>query len=279
MLTAVVIAVMVHPASLLGRFAGTKPLVWIGLRSYGIYLWHYPLFLLMNPRNFTGETPWWMYLVQVAVVFACAAFSYRFVENPLRKGAIGAFAKGVRSKEIDPPAWLKHHVVPVLAGSAVTIVAVIGLIVVPPISAIGRRRPAEGRAGPHLADARAARRRRAAGSPKLDVLMIGDSVSVRAIPQFEETFPYGAIDAAVNRQLYAGQETFDYYNDQDIVGGVVCSPSARRSATDEQIDELVAAAGARPPGVLREHPQPAIVGGPDQRRHGSTRSTATTTYT
>ena len=136
-LTAVVIAVMVHPASLLGRFAGTKPLVWIGLRSYGIYLWHYPLFLLMNPRNFTGETPWWMYLVQVAVVFACAAFSYRFVENPLRKGAIGAFVKGVRSKEIDPPAWLKHHVVPVLAGSAVTIVAVIGLIVVPPTSAIG----------------------------------------------------------------------------------------------------------------------------------------------
>ena len=53
-------------------------------------------------------------LVQVAVVFACAAFSYRFVENPLRKGAIGAFVKGVRSKEIDPPAWLKHHVVPVL---------------------------------------------------------------------------------------------------------------------------------------------------------------------
>ena len=188
-LTAVVIAVMVHPASLLGRFAGTKPLVWIGLRSYGIYLWHYPLFLLMNPRNFTGETPWWMYLVQVAVVFACAAFSYRFVENPLRKGAIGAFAKGVRSKEIDPPAWLKHHVVPVLAGSAVTIVAVIGLIVVPPISAIGaadllKDEQAHTSQMPELPVDDAA-----AGSPKLDVLMIGDSVSVRAIPQFEETFP------------------------------------------------------------------------------------------
>lgn len=243
-LTAVVIAVMVHPASLLGRFAGTKPLVWIGLRSYGIYLWHYPLFLLMNPRNFTGETPWWMYLVQVAVVFACAAFSYRFVENPLRKGAIGAFAKGVRSKEIDPPAWLKHHVVPVLAGSAVTIVAVIGLIVVPPTSAIGaadllKDEQAHTSQMPELPVDDAA-----AESPKLDVLMIGDSVSVRAIPQFEETFPYGAIDAAVNRQLYAGQETFDYYNDQDIVGGVVVfALGTNGAATDEQIDELVAAAG------------------------------------
>ena len=84
----------------------------------------------------------------------------------------------------------------------------------------------------------------AAESPKLDVLMIGDSVSVRAIPQFEETFPYGAIDAAVNRQLYAGQETFDYYNDQDIVGGVVVfALGTNGAATDEQIDELVAAAG------------------------------------
>ena len=62
-----------------------------------------------------------MYLVQVAVVFACAA-SRTASWRTLAQGAIGAFAKGVRSKEIDPPAWLKHHVVPVLAGSAVTIV-------------------------------------------------------------------------------------------------------------------------------------------------------------
>ncbi|MFR3091556.1 MAG: hypothetical protein ACLTMP_07445 [Eggerthella lenta] len=118
-------------------------------------------------------------------------------------------------------------VVPVLAGSAVTIVAVIGLIVVPPTSAIGaadllKDEQAHTSQMPELPVDDAA-----AESPKLDVLMIGDSVSVRAIPQFEETFPYGAIDAAVNRQLYAGQETFDYYNDQDIVGGVVVSPSAR----------------------------------------------------
>ena len=270
-LTAVVIAVMVHPASLLGRFAGTKPLVWIGLRSYGIYLWHYPLFLLMNPRNFTGETPWWMYLVQVAVVFACAAFSYRFVENPLRKGAIGAFVKGVRSKEIDPPAWLKHHVVPVLAGSAVTIVAVIGLIVVPPISAIGaadllKDEQAHTSQMPELPVDDAA-----AGSPKLDVLMIGDSVSVRAIPQFEETFPYGAIDAAVNRQLYAGQETFDYYNDQDIVGGVVVfALGTNGAATDEQIDELVAAAGpGRPVFCVNTRSPQSWVGQPTGARFGA----------
>ena len=123
-----------------------------------------------------------------------------------------------------------------------TIVAVIGLIVVPPTSAIGaadllKDEQAHTSQMPELPVDDAA-----AESPKLDVLMIGDSVSVRAIPQFEETFPYGAIDAAVNRQLYAGQETFDYYNDQDIVGGVVVfALGTNGAATDEQIDELVAA--------------------------------------
>lgn len=243
-LTAVVIAVMVHPASLLGRIAGAKPLVWVGLRSYGIYLWHFPLFLLMNPRNFTGETPWWMYLVQVAVVFACAALSYRFVENPLRKGAIGAFVKGVREHTIDLRDWMQRHALLYGAGTLIVIVAVVGLIVVPPTSAIG--------AADLLKDEQAHTSQMpelpvddtAAEPPKLDVLMIGDSVSVRAIPQFEEAFPYGALDAAVNRQLYAGQETFDFYNGQNIVGGVVVfALGTNGAASDEQIDELVAAAG------------------------------------
>lgn len=243
-LTAIVIAVMVHPASLLGRIAGAKPLVWIGLRSYGIYLWHFPLFLLMNPRNFTGETPWWMYLVQVAVVFACAAFSYRFVENPLRKGAIGSFVKGVREHTIDLRDWMTRHALLYGAGALIAIVAVVGLVVVPPTSAIG--------AADLLKDEQAHTSQMpelpvddtAAEQPNLDVLMIGDSVSVRAIPQFEETFPYGALDAAVNRQLYAGQETFDFYESQNIVGGVVVfALGTNGAATDEQIDDLVAAAG------------------------------------
>lgn len=243
-LTAIVIAVMVHPASLLGRIAGAKPLVWVGLRSYGIYLWHFPLFLLMNPRNFTGETPWWMYLVQVAVVFACAAFSYRFVENPLRKGAIGTFVKGVREHTIDLRDWMTRHALLYGAGALVTAVAVVGLIVVPPTSAIG--------AADLLKDEQAHTSQMpelpvddtAAEQPKLDVLMIGDSVSVRAIPQFEEAFPYGALDAAVNRQLYAGRETFDFYDDQNIVGGVVVfALGTNGAASDEQLDELIAAAG------------------------------------
>lgn len=245
-LTAIVIAVMVHPASLLGRIAGMKPLVWVGLRSYGIYLWHFPLLLLMNPRNFTGETPWWMYLVQVAIVFVCAAFSYRFVENPLRKGALGAFVKGVRSGDIYLPDWFRGHAIGATATALVTAVAIGGLVFVPPTSAIEgadllkeqgaqTSQPVE----PPINDAAGE-----AEKPKLDVLMIGDSVSVRTIPYFEEALPYGMIDAAVNRQLYAGREVLDFYLDQDVVGGIVVYALGTNGPVDDaQLDELVAATG------------------------------------
>ncbi|WP_080799462.1 acyltransferase family protein [Arabiibacter massiliensis] len=248
-LTAVLIAVMVHPASLLGRAAGAKPLVWVGLRSYGIYLWHYPLLLLMNPRTFTGETPWWLYLVQLAVVFACAAFSYRFVEDPIRKGAIGAFAKRVRAREVDVPAWLGKRAVPVCAGAVVVAVAVGGLVFVPPTSALEggdllKDEEAHVAGIPEVPPETPADGEAPAVQPVLDVLMIGDSVSVRAIPYFEEAFPYGAIDAAVNRQIYAGAEVYQPYAEQAIVGGaVVFALGTNGPANDEEIDELMAAVG------------------------------------
>lgn len=247
-LTAIVIAVLVHPASLLGRIAGAKPLVWIGLRSYGIYLWHYPLLLLMNPRNFTGETPWWMYLVQLAVIFACAAFSYRFVENPIRKGAIGAFVKRARAGEIDTPDWLRLHTIPLIAGGLVTVVAVGGLIFVPSTTAVEGadllKQEGAQTSGIPAAPPEGANGEPAAEQPKLDVLMIGDSVSVRTIPYFETAFPYGAIDAAVNRQLYVGREVYDAYAAQNIVGNVVVFALGTNGVvTAEQIDELMASVG------------------------------------
>ncbi len=245
-LTAILIAVMVHPASLLGRAASAKPLVWVGLRSYGIYLWHYPLLLLMNPRNFTGETPWWMYLIQLAVIFACAAFSYRFVENPIRRGAIGSFVKDVRSKELDAPAWLRTHAIPTVAAVGVTAVAVGGLVLVPPTSALEGANLLKDESAqtsgipqtlPEGEDA-------PAEQPKLDIMMIGDSVSVRAIPYFKEQFPYGAIDAAVNRQLPIGAEVYKGYEQQGIIGGVVVfALGTNGRATDEQIDSLVDSVG------------------------------------
>lgn len=239
-LTAIIIAVMVHPASLVGKCAGVAPLVWIGKRSYAMYLWHYPLLLLMNPRSTIAETPWWMYIIQMAVIFVAAAISYSFVENPFRHGALGKFIRAWRAGEIDWPDWLQLHGLACAFGAVITAIAIGGLIFVPSTSAIE---------GADLLKSEEAQvvglpPEDAEDAPKLDILLIGDSVSVRTIPYFQEKFPFGAIDAAVNRQLYVGTEVYNAYAAQDIVGDVVVFALGTNGvATDDQIDELMAATG------------------------------------
>ena len=242
-ITMVIIAVIVHPSSILGKVFSAKPLVWIGLRSYGIYLWHYPLLLLMNPRSNIADTPWWMYLVELAVMFACAAFSYKFVEDPIRHGSIGAFVGRVRSGEVYLADWLRDHAIPTAAAAAVMLVCVGGLIFVPNTSALEGGDLLKDESA-HVAGVPATNDAANAEKAKLDVLMIGDSVSVRAIPNFTETFPYGAIDAAVNRQLTVGEDVYRSYAEQGIVGDIVVfALGTNGQVTDEQLDDLLGEVG------------------------------------
>ena len=54
---AVLIACICHPVSILGKILAWKPLCWIGSRSYGIYLWHYPVMVLGTPIHEIGNPP------------------------------------------------------------------------------------------------------------------------------------------------------------------------------------------------------------------------------
>jgi hypothetical protein len=84
--TAVVIVAVSRQGSLFGRALGVLPLRWVGLRSYGIYLWHWPLLLLTTPL---AEGAWWLLPAQVTLTVGAAEVSYRVVEWPARHGALG----------------------------------------------------------------------------------------------------------------------------------------------------------------------------------------------
>ena len=132
LLTGALIITLADGRSPLARFFALRPLVWIGKLSYSIYLWHYPLLLLMNPRNFTGETPWFAYVGQALVILAVSAISYYVVETPLRKGAIGKAIKGIREKQLTVGEYALHHAVQLGAGCILAVAAVVCLIAVPP---------------------------------------------------------------------------------------------------------------------------------------------------
>jgi peptidoglycan/LPS O-acetylase OafA/YrhL len=93
--TAAVVAATAAPGSAIGRMLGWRPLRWIGARSYGLYLWHYPVIVLTTPANATSDLP--RAAAQTAAAVVLAALSWRFVEEPIRHGAIGRLVESVRA--------------------------------------------------------------------------------------------------------------------------------------------------------------------------------------
>lgn len=89
--TAILIACVCHPSSLLGKLLSWKPLRWIGTRSYGIYLWHYPVMVLGTPVQEIGNPVYWHVGLQVVLTFVIAELSYRFIEVPIRKQGFRSF--------------------------------------------------------------------------------------------------------------------------------------------------------------------------------------------
>ena len=98
-LTVVVIAATVAPGGVLGRALGVAPLRWIGLRSYAIYLWHWPIFVITRPDLDVSMGDTELLLFRLALTLLLAELSYRLVETPVRRGALGRIWSRLRDQE------------------------------------------------------------------------------------------------------------------------------------------------------------------------------------
>jgi peptidoglycan/LPS O-acetylase OafA/YrhL/lysophospholipase L1-like esterase len=93
--TALMVASTASPASRFGRILGRQPLRWLGVRSYGIYLWHFPIIVLTTPAD--GRDTLARGALQVAASIGCAALSWRYLEEPIRHGALRRWWAQIRS--------------------------------------------------------------------------------------------------------------------------------------------------------------------------------------
>jgi peptidoglycan/LPS O-acetylase OafA/YrhL len=238
--TAVLIAVVVHPRAHLGRLFGIGALVWLGTRSYAVYLWHWPVFMLTRPELDVHMDGTLLLAVRLAITFALAEVSFRFVERPIRSGALGrawrayrdgrGFRKwlgGVRwgvpvgaaacstailavfaifARSPETPSYLSVDAVNIV--SSVSDASVPGPALAAPEATSAPGVPEAPGATPPPADGQPAGSS-AGPAPAYApvsgaaVSMIGDSVMVGAAPELARAVPGAEVDAAIGRQVSA----------------------------------------------------------------------------
>ncbi len=114
--TIAVIAAAVHPRSRLGPILDWGPLRWIGTRSYGIYLWHWPVFTLTRPGIDMALDPVPTLVLRFGLTAVLAELSFRFVEAPIRSGAIERAWRRFRTGDPATRPGLRRWSAPVKAG-------------------------------------------------------------------------------------------------------------------------------------------------------------------
>ena len=121
---AVMIAVAVHPASRVGRALAWSPILWVGVRSYSIYLWHWPVFMLTRPRLDVPLTGVPLFILRLAITLALADLAFRFVETPIRKGALSRWLERLRGSRGDE----RSRLLGIGLVSGVSFIAVLGIL-------------------------------------------------------------------------------------------------------------------------------------------------------
>lgn len=222
-ITAVLIVASTHPAIKSSRILSVQPLKYIGQRSYGLYLWHWPIFLLLRPGIDIGLDGLAAFALQLSITFALAELSYRFVEMPIRRGAIKNTWK--RWNQIDPGFARKRAAIIGASSALVLTVVAAWMISIPApnsndylggVESVGAEALAptvESGSGeaptgePNAPSAEQGTNGKVAFGPDVDlktlpVTVLGDSVVLGARSQIETALPKAKIDAAVSRQTH-----------------------------------------------------------------------------
>jgi peptidoglycan/LPS O-acetylase OafA/YrhL len=211
-LTALAIAGSILPGSLLGRALDVAPLAWVGERSYGLYLWHWPVFVLVVAAlpSWPREGPAALALGAAALVVTvvATALSYRFLEQPIRRNGFRASLK----------TWTTGWGTPArrLAAGTLTVAVVLGLGTASVAAALNDPGKTDAQAiieagqasltppppPPPVGPVAGGEETEPAPLPGGDqITAIGDSVMLASARALQEEFPGIRIDAVVSRQL------------------------------------------------------------------------------
>lgn len=275
---AVVVAVLAHPASRLGQIFSIKPLRFLGVCSYGIYLWHYPVIVLTSPTVNTGGLDIRLALGQTALSVALAVFSWFFIETPIRRGQWKEFLPGLlyyfkgRQKSLGIPGRSATTVFLSVFVLAVSGCAMIGQTKQPNMEkgiAIASEQTEPAETGAQDSGEKSAEKEAGPGEEALEneeygagetpvpgdaaraegeknicngecVTVIGDSVMINVGPELKKLFPDIVVDAELGRQMIQAPQVIEDLAEQGALGKtVVIALGSNGSFTEGQFMDIL----------------------------------------
>jgi peptidoglycan/LPS O-acetylase OafA/YrhL len=262
MISAILVAVLAHPASRLGRLFGLQPLRWLGVCSYGIYLWHYPIIVLTSPSLNTGGLNVTRAVAQTVLTILLAAVSWYFIEAPIRHGTWKKHGKHLSVALRQRPKLLGTQ-----GKAALPSIILIMLVLVwvtsgcSFISAQQENLPsrAAGKAEPMMkpAETQVESSDNKSGSQAgtdmenegIDqteiftgkgITAIGDSVMVEVGPELQKLFPDIVVDGKIGRQMYQAPQVIEDLKNQGRLGNtVIIELGANGAFTEKQFADIL----------------------------------------
>ena len=234
-LTVLVIYAVSGRKTWLSTFLSHPVLKWIGDRSYSIYLWHYPIILLISKGI---KASWWITLIEIVLSVVLAELSYRFIETPIRHGIIGEYLNILRSRpksrqEKKRQVQVARRSLKVMAGTFVlTVSLILCMVFVPKKNALDtlQKREAKAKETDKMTEEQLAKQKAKDSESDdtistadltddeilegLNLLLIGDSIAVDVTDDFYKIFPNSVSDTKIGRITSLGKQVLDSYIDE-----------------------------------------------------------------
>jgi peptidoglycan/LPS O-acetylase OafA/YrhL len=189
-----IITSIVHPASRFAPILQNRVLLWIGERSYAIYLWHWVVFQISRPSVDLEGEDWALLAVRILIVLALADISLKLVELPIRSGAVEYWFKGMKYRTA---AVRKKQKVLVISSISVVLLS---LSILSTNAIFSSNRVAQAleeslTAGPAITETETA-----LINPSQAIWLTGDSVILGIRSSLSEIQPIIVVNARVGRQ-------------------------------------------------------------------------------
>lgn len=235
LLTAFVVYAVTVSRSMLNRILGHNALKWIGDRSYSIYLWHYPIIILISGGK---KSTWWIMMIEIVLSVVLAELSYRFIETPIRHGIIGEYINIINSEPTNKRERKRQIQVARRSMKVMSFATVVGaalilcMIFVPKkstLDAVAKREKKADKTSEltqkKLEEQKASKDKNIEDSKNdmtdeelldsLNILLIGDSITLDVTDYFYKVLPNSISDTEIGRSTLTGCDIYQNYIDSN----------------------------------------------------------------